>query len=77
MLPENTIKNTQSYHHGNVKEALVDAALKLIDWFKSGDWTLVAIDALVIVISVFVILEAASAIAQHRRTAGTAPRLDS
>lgn len=31
MLPENTIKNTQSYHHGNVKEALIDAALKLIE----------------------------------------------
>lgn len=31
MLPEDQLKTSQPYHHGNVKLALIDAALKLIE----------------------------------------------
>jgi carbon starvation protein len=45
------------------------AILKLIEWYQAGDWLLVTIDIVVLVISVLVILEAASAVFRHRRTA--------
>jgi carbon starvation protein len=41
--------------------------LKLIEWYQAGNWVLVTIDLVVIVTSVLVILEAASAISQYRR----------
>jgi len=43
------------------------AVLKLIEWYQAGNWVLVVIDFVVIVTSVLVILEAASAISQYRR----------
>ena len=43
------------------------AVLKLIEWYQAGNWVLVVIDFVVIITSVLVILEAASAISQYRR----------
>jgi len=43
------------------------ALIKLIEWYQAGNWVLVVIDLIVIVTSVLVILEAASAISQYRR----------
>ena len=43
------------------------ALLKLIEWYQAGNWLLVGIDLIVLVTSVLVILEAASAISNFRR----------
>lgn len=45
------------------------AVLKLIEFYQAGNWLLVAIDIVVLVTSVMVILEAASAISKFRREA--------
>lgn len=45
------------------------AVLKLIEFYQAGNWLLVAIDTVVLVTSVMVILEAASAISKFRRQA--------
>jgi carbon starvation protein len=43
-------------------------AVKLIEFFRDGNWLLVAIDAIVLVTSLLVMLEAASVIARFRRS---------
>ncbi|HZW59267.1 MAG TPA: carbon starvation protein A [Woeseiaceae bacterium] len=43
------------------------AVLKLIEFWQAGNWLLVTIDAIVLITSVMVILEAASVIARFRR----------
>jgi len=47
------------------------AVLKLIEFYQAGNWLLVAIDIVVLVTSVLVILEAASAISRFRRGAAS------
>ena len=43
------------------------AILKLIDWYREENWLLVTIDAIVLITSVLVILEAASVIAKFKK----------
>jgi carbon starvation protein len=47
------------------------AALKLIEWYIDGNWLLVTIDLVVLIISLLVVLEAASAVSRYRRSSLT------
>ena len=50
------------------------AVLKLVEWYQVKNWLLVAIDLVVLVATVMVILEAASVISRHRRSATSPSR---
>lgn len=50
------------------------AVLKLVEWYQVKNWLLVAIDLVVLVATVMVILEAASVISRHRRSAASPSR---
>lgn len=45
------------------------AVIKLVEWYQAKNWLLVTIDLVVLIVSVLVILEAASAVSRHRSAA--------
>jgi carbon starvation protein len=47
------------------------ACVTLLQFWRAGNWLLVVLDLIVLVTSVLVMLEAAAAVARHRRAAGT------
>ncbi|MEX1032813.1 MAG: carbon starvation protein A [Cellvibrionaceae bacterium] len=53
--------------------AFLAGVIKLGEYYRAGDWTLVIIDSIVLVISVLVMLEAISVIIKNKRTATPAP----
>ncbi|MCW8195843.1 carbon starvation protein A [Proteobacteria bacterium 005FR1] len=55
--------------------AFLAGLIQLGEYYRAGEWTLVVIDTLVLIVSVMVMLEAVSVILKHRRAAqaGSAP----